>query len=86
MTIIVEFSGIRILSNIYLIFDLSTFYGYKEGNISNNSSEEPNLINYILRKNKFNKNNNIKIFKKNFYYKSSINIKYININTLNNIF
>ena len=50
MTIIVEFSGIRIMSNIYLIFDLSTSYGYKKGNISNNSSEEPNLINYIQGK------------------------------------
>ena len=50
LTIIVEFSGIRIMSNIYLIFDLSTSYGYKKGNISNNSSEEPNLINYIQGK------------------------------------
>ena len=50
MTIIVEFSGIRIVSNIYLIFDLSTSYGHKEGNKSNNSSEEPNLINYIQGK------------------------------------
>ena len=41
---------IRIKSNIYLIFDLSTSYGYKEVNISNNSSEEPNLINYIQGK------------------------------------
>ena len=50
MTIIVEFSGIRIMSNIYLIFDLSTSYGYKKGNISNNSSEEPNLLNFVQEK------------------------------------